>query len=483
MSENHSEDIVLIVDPEQDSLDLFRLLFKKNYTILTAETPSEAFTLLKQHDIKVMVVEQMQREQPGIVFLRDASMLYPRTERILVTGTPDNHTLMDAFNIGGVFHYVLKPFQSGNLKGIIDKAIDKHNLRRQNDLLISDLQKKNRELGRLLNRLKVEEEKFRDIFNSSRDPIIILDMGGIIAEANEHACTSFGFSRDDLGLINFLGIIHSDYAKTTQQFFTSLTLSDASLFETIVRTSDAQWKTFEINGHSIQFQGTNALLLLLRDTTERKETEKKILQTIIQTEESERRHFAQELHDGIGPLLSTAKLYLQWMNKPNSKVDKHAAIDKIEQTLDETIQSVRQISNRLSPTTLVNFGLEAAIKSIFDRVNDISELKCNLKCNIDQRLPFDLEATIFRIVGESVNNTIKHAQASEVDVYVVRENNKVTMSYRDDGVGFDVDALLQQPRGNGLSNMKSRVVSMGGNIEIESGTGIGTYIGCKFVLS
>lgn len=483
MTDSHPEDIVLIVDPEQDSLDLFRLLFKKNYSILTAETPSEAFALLKAHDVKVMVVEQMQREQPGIVFLRDASMLYPRTERILVTGTPDNHTLMDAFNIGGVFHYVLKPFQAGNLKGIIDKAIDKHNLRKQNDFLISDLQKKNRELGRLLNRLKVEEEKFRDIFNSSRDPIIILDQGGIIAEANEHACSSFGFTRDDLGLINFLGIIHNDHVKATQHFFSGLSLSVTSLFETIVRTSDAQWKTFEINGHTIHFQGTNALLLLLRDTTERKETEKKILQTIIQTEESERRHFAQELHDGIGPLLSTVKLYLQWMNKPNSKVDKHAAIDKIEQTLDETIQSVRQISNRLSPTTLVNFGLEAAIKSIFDRVNDISELKCNLRCNIDHRLPFDLEATIFRIVGESVNNTIKHAQASEVDVYVVRENNKVTMSYRDDGVGFDVEALMQQPRGNGLSNMKSRVVSMGGNIEIESGTGIGTYIGCKFVLS
>ena len=111
------------------------------------------------------------------------------------------------------------------------------------------------------------------------------------------------------------------------------------------------------------------------------------------------------------------------------------------------------------------------------------ELKCNLKCNIEQRLPFDLEATIFRIIGESVNNTIKHANAKKVDVYILRENNKITMSYRDDGVGFDVDALLQQPRGNGLANMKSRVVSMGGNIEIESCSKTGTYIGCKFVLS
>ncbi|MBN2742431.1 MAG: PAS domain S-box protein [Marinilabiliaceae bacterium] len=483
MTSAQHQDIVLVVDPEQDSLDLFRLLFKKHYTILTAETPSEAFALLKTHDVKVMVVEQMQREQPGIVFLRDAATLHPRTERILVTGTPDNHTIMDAFNIGGVFHYVLKPYQAGNLKGIIDKAIDKHNLRKQNDYLISDLQKKNKELSRLLNRLKIEEKKFRDIFNSSRDPIVIVDKGGIVAEANEQACSGFGFSRDDLGLINFLGIIHNDYVKNSMQFFTGINHSNALLFETVIRTSDAQWKSFEINGHVVQFQGTEALLLMLRDTTERKETEKRILQTIIQTEESERRHFAQELHDGIGPLLSTVKLYLQWMNKPNSKVDKNQALQKIEMTLDETIQSVRQISNRLSPTTLVNFGLEAAIKSIFDRVNDMSELKCNLRCTIPERLPDDLEATIFRIVGESVNNTIKHACASEVDVYIVRENNRVTMSYRDDGIGFDVDALIQQRRGNGLANMKSRVVSMGGNIEIESGAGAGTYIGCKFILS
>jgi signal transduction histidine kinase len=237
-----------------------------------------------------------------------------------------------------------------------------------------------------------------------------------------------------------------------------------------------------MNGHAIHFQGTDALLLIMRDLTERKETEKKVLQAIIQTEESERRRFAQELHDGIGPLLSTAKLYLQWILKPNAKIDTEVALHKIEETLEETIASVREVSNNLSPNTLVNFGLEAAIKTILERINDISDISCKLNVDIDQRLPFDLEATIFRIVGESINNSIKHARAKNINIQINKTESVVYVNYQDDGVGFDVESVMKASKGNGLSNMKSRVVSMGGEIELVSHIDFGTKISFKFFL-
>lgn len=477
-----SENKILFVDPEKENLELYRLLFKKYYTIFLAESAIDAYRVLRENDIKVVVAEQYQKEKSGTLFFKDIAELFPRAERILLTGTIDNQVIIDAINIGSIFHYVSRPFQSDNFKSIIDKAIEKHNLQKQNDILIMGLKQSNKELEYLLIRLKVEEEKFRDIFNSTQDPIVIVKKSGEIVEANILAQKTFGIKSEDMGYVSFTGLIHPDFNKKTLRFLMMLQLSESALFESLMRISDGNYKSFEMNGHAIHFQGMDALLLIMRDLTERKETEKKVLQAIIQTEESERRRFAQELHDGIGPLLSTAKLYLQWILKPNAKIDTEVALRKIEETLEETIASVREVSNNLSPNTLVNFGLEAAIKTILERINDISDISCKLIVDIDQRLPFDLEATIFRIIGESINNSIKHSRAKNINIQVCKSQGMVYVNYQDDGVGFDVEGVMKLSKGNGLSNMKSRVVSMGGEIELISHVNFGTKINCKFFL-
>jgi len=476
------ENKILFIDPEKENLELYRLLFKKYYDIYLAETVEQAYRILKEHDIKVVIAEQFQREKSGTLIFKDIAELFPRAERILLTGSIDNQVFIDAINVGRIFHYVSRPFQSDNFKSIIDKAIEKHNLQKQNDILILGLKQSNKELEYLLTRLKVEEEKFRDIFNSTQDPILIVKKSGEVLEANMLAQKTFGIRDIDMGKLSFVGLIHNDFNKRTLRFLMMLQLSESALFESLIRINDGSFKSFEMNGHAIHFQGTDALLLIMRDLTERKETEKKVLQAIIQTEESERRRFAQELHDGIGPLLSTAKLYLQWILKPNAKIDTEVALHKIEETLEETIASVREVSNNLSPNTLVNFGLEAAIKTILERINEISDISCKLNVDIDQRLPFDLEATIFRIVGESINNSIKHARARNINIQINKTDSVVYVNYQDDGVGFDVESVMKASKGNGLSNMKSRVVSMGGEIELVSHIDFGTKISFKFFL-
>ncbi|MBN2166368.1 MAG: PAS domain S-box protein [Marinilabiliaceae bacterium] len=475
-----SENKILIVDPESENLELFKLLLKDQFLVYLAQTPGEAFKILEKEDIKVIIADQLQMDMSATEFFRLSAERFPRAERILITGTIDNEVILDAIEVGKVFHYVLKPFRSKNLQGIIDKAIEKHNLQKQNDVLILGLKQSNKELEYILSKLKDEEEKFRDIFNATNDPIIIIDKQGLVIELNSNAKDNFGINNsDECNLIDF---VHPDYHQRTKRFLMMLQLSEKSLFETLMKNADNQWKSYEINGHEISFLGNNASLLILRDTTERKETEKKVLQAIIQTEESERRRFAQELHDGIGPLLSTAKLYLQWILKPNAKIDFTTALHKIEETLEETIMSVREVSNKLSPNTLVNFGLEAAINSILERISAASELNCKLYCDIPKRLEFDMEATIFRIIGESINNTIKHAQAKNINIQIIRGEKSVDILYQDDGKGFDVETVLNGSGGNGLANMSSRVVSMDGTIEFKSEIGKGTTIKCKFFL-
>ena len=482
MSELISDKKILIVDPEKENLDMYHLLFKKKFEVLKASTPSEAFRILSNHEIKVIIAEQIQKEMSGLDFFKETAEKFPRTERILLTGTIDNQVIIDAINIGKVFHYILKPFRSKNFESIIEKAIEKYDLQKQNDVLILGLRQSNKELEFILHKLRVEEEKFRDIFNATKDPIIIIDKNGLIIESNSNAKERFGLSDVTGGQRAIIDFVHIDYHKRTKRFLMMLQLNENSLFETLMTTNNNEWKSFEINGHVINFQGIDAALLILRDTTERKETEKRILQAIIQTEESERRRFAQELHDGIGPLLSTAKLYLQWLLKPNSKIDSKTALCKIEETLEETITSVREVSNKLSPNTLVNFGLEAAINSILERISEISNINCKLNFDISQRLNFDLEATVYRIVGECINNTIKHSKAKNINIQVIRNDRSVDVRYSDDGVGFDVERILNNSKGNGLANMSSRVASMDGNIEFKSVPDKGTTITCKFFM-
>jgi signal transduction histidine kinase len=156
------------------------------------------------------------------------------------------------------------------------------------------------------------------------------------------------------------------------------------------------------------------------------------------------------------------------------------ALHKIEETLEETIASVREVSNNLSPNTLVNFGLEAAISTILERISEFSDLNCKLTVDIENRLPFDLEATIFRIVGESINNTVKHAQAKQINVTIAKQNGSIIIDYQDDGIGFNISQPGAIGKGNGLSNMRSRVLSMGGEININAAPNKGTHIICKF---
>lgn len=482
MEDQKKDNYVLFVDPEQENLDLCKLLFKKHYNVLTADSPKEALLALSSNDVKVILAEQYQRDKTAIELFKVTSELFPRTERILMTGTIDKQVIIDAVNIGKIFHHVTKPFEQNNLKSIIDKAIEKHNLQKQNDILIMGLKQTNKELEYLLSRLKIEEEKFRDIFNATQDPILIVRKNATIIEANQLAQNTFGFKQSDLGNTSFTALVHPDHTKKMHRFLMMLQLSETALFESLIHTAKGEAKSFETKGHAIHFQGEDALLLILRDTTERKETEKRVLQAIIQTEESERRRFAQELHDGIGPLLSTAKLYLQWILKPNAKIDKEVALKKIEETLEETIASVREVSNNLSPNTLVNFGLEAAIGSILERISGASDITGKLAVDIENRLPFDLEATIFRIVGESINNTVKHASASQIFITIAHRNGAVWVEYQDNGCGFDVARLTNQPKGNGLSNIRSRVMSMGGEIDITSRPNQGTKLTCKFNL-
>ena len=206
----------------------------------------------------------------------------------------------------------------------------------------------------------------------------------------------------------------------------------------------------------------------------RKENEAKVLSAIIKTEEKERKKFAKELHDGLGPILSSIKMAISAINKTVMNTANKQIIDKTENTVDNAIITIKEISNNLSPHTLERYGLEKPIKSFTDTIITKDDLKIVLFINTNgKRYDYNTEVILYRIIGELVTNTLKHASATKIEISLFDYQNKLELFYSDDGIGFD---MKNKSNGMGLSNIDSRVKSLDGEIEMNSKPKQGFFI-------
>jgi len=220
------------------------------------------------------------------------------------------------------------------------------------------------------------------------------------------------------------------------------------------------------------------ILFYIRDIEEeRQQIEKKFRATIIQTEEKERMHFAKEMHDGIGPLLSTAKLSIGALSNSEKNEEKKTMIKNIESILNEALKSTKEISNNITPHVLTNFGLENAIHNFINKIDQNFSPQISFTSNIkNQRFNQNLEISLYRIVCELINNTIKHASASSLVLDIRMSQYEIRMVYTDDGVGFDTKKIFEDSSGIGFSSIFSRIDSFKGKIDVQSAPNEGVVV-------
>jgi PAS domain S-box-containing protein len=211
------------------------------------------------------------------------------------------------------------------------------------------------------------------------------------------------------------------------------------------------------------------------DITEKKDADKKIFNAIIEGEERERNRFSKELHDGLGPLLGSVKLYFQWVSKTEDLEKKHFLIEKGNHSIDEAILTLREISNNLSPQSLNTFGLVLSIKNYIEGLNQMKNININFQSNIKKRFNATIEITLYRVILELINNGLKHANAK--NIYINLHQNQlarqVQLSYKDNGLGFDFGKMPANTKGNGLINIQNRINSINGKIKMNSSPGNG----------
>lgn len=215
---------------------------------------------------------------------------------------------------------------------------------------------------------------------------------------------------------------------------------------------------------------------LKRAEIDRLRTERKVLNAIINTEENERRRFANDLHDGLGPILSTIKMSLSSLvpriNDPTGTV----ILNNTSHLINEAISTIKDISDNLSPHVLSNFGLASAINTFTTKINQTKTVEIDFKSNMENhRIENDKEVVIYRAVCELINNAIRHSGASRIDIELNKHEKFITLHFSDNGRGFDTTTLSKEDnKGMGLSNIETRVKTVEGVFVLESTPGKGT---------
>lgn len=205
----------------------------------------------------------------------------------------------------------------------------------------------------------------------------------------------------------------------------------------------------------------------------RRETEKRVLAAVIKTEEQERQRFAKELHDGLGPLLSVIKMLVSGLDGHNTPEVNGKIKGNLRQAVDEAISGVRDISANISPHILNNFGLKDAIEAFIKRLGQSENFDVYFTTNlVKERFGYNIEVVLYRVICELINNTLRHANATKVTIDLQLEEGVLYLEYTDNGIGFDLSAVPVH-EGMGLNNMRYRLQSGNGDIEIVSEHGKG----------
>jgi signal transduction histidine kinase len=212
-----------------------------------------------------------------------------------------------------------------------------------------------------------------------------------------------------------------------------------------------------------------------------KDHELVVVNSLLKGQEDERSRMARDLHDGLGGLLSGVKFSMNRM-KENLIVtsDNMAIFERSLDLIDTSIAELRRIAHNMMPEGLVSYGLDEALKQYCSSINTNGILRVTYQSvGLSNRMPDAVEITAYRIIQELLNNTLKHASATEAMVQVIRDEGRLNIVVEDNGRGFDMKSL-DEKKGAGWTNIRARVEYLKGQMELNTEPGKGTQVNIEF---
>lgn len=241
-----------------------------------------------------------------------------------------------------------------------------------------------------------------------------------------------------------------------------------------IRTIDDQMKWIWERGSGMD---DGMIEGFMTDITDRVEAEERIITTMLETEDKERKRIAKELHDSLGQKLTTASLNF---NALRNVVRKDEQIIKKLQTglkhLNSAIVDSRDIAHNLMPQSIEDFGYVLSVESMVADIELASDINFQLFNNLKgERIASNLEVHLYRVTQEAINNILKYAEAQNVTIQLMKLDDELLLTIEDDGKGFEIGEKINGD-GMGLKSMRNRINSIGGEFNIDSSSGNGSII-------
>jgi PAS domain S-box-containing protein len=337
--------------------------------------------------------------------------------------------------------------------------------------------------------LRESEERFSKAFYASPAALsVALLEDGRLLEVNDAFLRITGYKRDEvIGRSTLeLGLwLDSNQRITMAGLLRERgTVTD---LEIIFRKKSGEVRDGLLSVDLIELSGKPCVLGIAQDITERKRAEEALRgysRQLIQAQEAERQSIARELHDQIGQVLTAIRINLETIRDSSNRAESNALLDEGVTIVDEAIQQVRDLSFELRPSLLDDLGLTAALRWYADRYAQRTGIHTKTSIGPESRirLPRELETACFRIVQEALTNVARHAQAKNVSIDVRTMNGALSLSIKDDGIGFNSHSLTNGVSLNslGLRGMEERAHGLGGKLEIKSAPHEGTEVRVHF---
>lgn len=339
--------------------------------------------------------------------------------------------------------------------------------------------------------IRESEYLYKNLFYKSPLPICVCEAGTFqFVEVNEATVQLYGYTRKEFMKMTAFDIMSPEEKQELQQ---SLPTANHGNRPSILRKhvkKNNETIFVEVWTHAINYKGNNAWLVLTNDITEKIQLQNQLVEekirrqqeiakAAIDAQENERETLGRELHDNISQVLTTARLYLNCARETPAMQEN--MITRSIETISSAIEEIRRLSGSMIETFHKEVGLELSLNDLIEKIRLAQKCNITLQFSVpdEQQLDDKLKMTIFRIVQEQLNNILKHAEASEVQVAIIQKKRLLQVTIADDGKGFDT---TRKRNGIGITNIISRTELFNGRVKIVSSPGNGCSMQVSFTI-
>jgi PAS domain S-box-containing protein len=358
-------------------------------------------------------------------------------------------------------------------------------------------------LQRLVDKIDPHEGRYRMLFERSPLPMWVVDTTTLhFLAVNDAALRLYEYSREE-----FLAMTARDIRRPEDDAaFREFLGHGGAVHYGGFRHAKKTGEPIDIDGvgHLVAWRGRPARLVQINDITERLRTQqtlerlnrelevsherlRALSRRLFEVQEEERKRLARDLHDDVGQALTALKIQLESLARPGGELAPRSRVDEIVDTVQHTLERVRQLSLSLRPPQLDDLGLAAALRSHLDRQARVAGLQAHFEAeDAPPALAPDAETACFRVAQEAINNVLRHARARNLWVRLFNTGGRLAISVRDDGRGFDLESVRARAANGaslGLVGMEERMALAGGSFELRSSLGQGTVLLATFPMA